>query len=320
MQKKNDPLINILTSKLIFIGGVTRSGKSFLCPIISTFDKTEMFIYNSAAENIYYLNYLKMISNESAYYLFKHIFNEKIYNLNIGRDLNRRKFDYTSVDRYRNSKIYLQREKSIIEGDVKIKDIRKSQNYYPIMFHDILINPNFIFKSFQKSKVIFIERHPVDLIFEWKEKKYYGQFYSNPRNCTLAFDYKKKFSYPFWCKGHENEFVKLNNVYEKTIFLLDKLYNIQKKNYLKYKKKYKKNLLLLKFETLVQDTDIEINKIEKFLNLKKSSFTQLEIRKQNGNRENLFSIRKIRRDKIIHNISDKYKQKLIKLENLYKKK
>ncbi|EDZ59697.1 hypothetical protein PB7211_20 [Candidatus Pelagibacter sp. HTCC7211] len=112
----------------------------------------------------------------------------------------------------------------------------------------------------------------------------------------------------------------MNNVYEKTIFLLDKLYNIQKTNYLKYKKKYKKNLLLLKFETLVQDTDIEINKIEKFLNLKKSSFTQLEIKKQNGNRDNLFSIRKNRRDKIIHNISDKYKQKLIKLEKLYKKK
>ena len=30
MQKKNDPLINTLTSKLIFIGGVTRSGKVFM--------------------------------------------------------------------------------------------------------------------------------------------------------------------------------------------------------------------------------------------------------------------------------------------------
>ena len=320
MQKKNDPLINTLTSKLRFIGGVTRSGKSFLCPIVSTFKKTEIFIYNSVAENIYYLNFLKMISNKTAYYLFKHIYNEKIYNLNIGRDLNRRKFDYTSINNFRNSKIYLQREKSKMEGDIKIKDIRKRQNNYPIMFHDILINPNFIFKSFQKSKVIFIERHPVDLIFEWREKRYYGDFYLNPRNCTLAFNYRKEVSYPFWCKGYESEFAKLNNVYEKTIFLLDRLYNIQKKNYLKYRKKYPKNLLLLKFETLVQDTDVEIKKIEKFLNLKKSSFTPLEIKKQNGNRENTFSIREIRRDKIIQNISNKYKQKLVKLENLYQKK
>ena len=64
-----------------------------------------------------------------------------------------------------------------MEGDIKIKDIRKTQNNYPIMFHDILINPNFILNP-SKIKVIFIERHPVDLIFEWKEKKYYGDFYS----------------------------------------------------------------------------------------------------------------------------------------------
>ena len=78
------------------------------------------------------------------------------------------------------------------------------------MFHDILINLILFFKSFQKSKVIFIERHPVDLIFEWKEKRYYGDFYSNPRNCTLAFNYRKEVSYPFWCRGYESGFAKLN--------------------------------------------------------------------------------------------------------------
>ena len=69
----------------------------------------------------------------------------------------------------------------------------------------------------------------------------------------------------------------------------------------------------------MQETDIEIKKIEKFLNLKKSSFTGLEIKKQNGNRESTFSIRKIRRDKIIKNVSNKFKEKLIKLEKLYSK-
>ena len=320
MPKKNEPIINVLTDNLIFLGGVTRSGKSFLCPIVSTFKKTEMFICNSVAENIYYLNYLKMINDDCASYLFKHIYNEKIYNLNIGRDLNRRQFDYSSINRYKNSKIYSQREKSKKEGDIKIQDIKKNKNNYPIMFHDILINPNFIFKSFPKSKVIFIERDPVDLIYEWKQKKYYGQFYSNPRNTTLAFNLKKKTSYPFWCKGYEKGFAKLDNSYEKTIFLLEKLYGIQKKNYLKYKKKYIKNILLLKFEKLTQETEIEIKKVEKFLSLKKSKFTFSEIKDQNGNRKDSSLIRKTRRDKIIKNVSIKFKMKLIELEKLYLKK
>ena len=318
MQKKSNPIQTAITDKLVFIGGVVRSGKSFLCPIISTFNKTEMYIMNSLAENIYYSNYLKMINDDIASYLFKTIYNEKIYNLNIGRDLNRRKFDHSSINNHKNYKTYLNREKSKKEHDIKIKDIKNTKNNYPIMFHNILINPNFIFNTFPKSKVIFIDRDPVDLIYSWNKKKYHGQFYSNPRNLTLTFKFKKKF-YPFWCQGYENEFVKLNNNYEKTIFLLDKLYSVQKKNYLKYKKKYIKNILLLKYEKLTQETDVEIKKIEKFLNSKKSKFTASEIKKQSGNRDKTSSIREIRREQIIKNISDKFKKKLVKLERLYSK-
>ncbi len=320
MQKKrNKHVLNLLTNNLIFIASVGRGGKSFLLPLVSTLEKTEMFICNSVAENVYYLNYLKLLNDDSAHYLFKHIYNEKIYNLNIGRELSKRKYDYSSINKYKNPKIYFQREKSIKEGDIKIKDIKNEKNNYPIQFHNILMKPPFIFKCFPKSKVIFIDRHPVDVMFDWMQKKYSGQFYSNPRNTTYSFKYKKK-AFPFWCNGHENEFAKLSNVYEKTIFLFEKLYVIQKKNYLRYKKKYKNKLLLVKFEKLVEETDNQIKYVAKFLNLKKSKFTDSEIKKQNGNREKTNFSRKIKRDNLIKNISEKFKTKLINLEKLYKKK
>ena len=98
---------------------------------------------------------------------------------------------------------------------------------------------------------------------------------------------------------------------------MEKLYKVQKKNYLKYKKKYKKNILLLKFEKLTEKTDKEIKKIEKFLNTKKNTYTASEIKYQKGNRNDKILIYKTRRNKIIRNISDKFKKKLIELENLY---
>ena len=67
----------------------------------------------------------------------------------------------------------------------------------------------------------------------------------------------------------------------------------------------------------MQETDIEIKKVEKFLNLKKSKFTTSEIKNQNGNRDNTNLIRKIRKDKIISNVSNIFKKKLIELEKLY---
>ena len=62
------PSIQTITSKFIFIGGVSRSGKSFLCPIISSFKKTEMFLINSLAENIAYSNSLKKLDKDLSQY------------------------------------------------------------------------------------------------------------------------------------------------------------------------------------------------------------------------------------------------------------
>ena len=76
---KFKPSIKLLTSKLTFVGGVTRSGKSFLCPIVSSFKKFEMFFMNSVAENISYIDKLRGNSSVSSIFLTKLIFNEIIY-------------------------------------------------------------------------------------------------------------------------------------------------------------------------------------------------------------------------------------------------
>ena len=112
----------------------------------------------------------------------------------------------------------------------------------------------------------------------------------------------------------------MKNIYEKTIFLLDKLYVVQKKNFLKFKKRYSKNILLVKFVKLTEETDDEIIRIEKFLNLKKSEFTVSEIKKQRGNRNSNDILLDTRRNEIINNISEKFKKKLIELEKMYLKK
>ena len=69
----------------------------------------------------------------------------------------------------------------------------------------------------------------------------------------------------------------------------------------------------------MEETNKELKIIEKFLNIKKSKFTSLEVKKQKGNRKNADFLRKSKRDKIMRNISDKYKKKLIELEKLYLK-
>ena len=316
--KKKKPDTNLLTSDLVFIGGLTRSGKSFLCPIISSLNNSETFICDSIAENIYYANFLKKIDDDYAKFFLKLIYNEKIYNLRIGRNLNRRDADYSSITHSVIQKIYDKREKSTKEGDDIINKIKKDKNFFPIMFHDVLLKPKLIFESFQNSKIIFIERHPVELIYEWENKKYYGDFYSNPRNMTLSHKYNDKL-YPYWCFDSEQEFSNLKNSFEKTIFLIEKLYTKQKKNFLSLNKKNKKNIMIIKYDAMVGTTNYKLKAILSFLKTTKGKKTNYIIKKQNGNRDLNNEFKKKQREKILSCISLEYKKKLYKLEKIYEK-
>ena len=291
--------LNILTSRFTFISGVTRSGKSFLCPIVSSLKKTEMFFMNSIAENIAYVNSLGYFDKEHSNFLFKLILNETVYNLNIGRQINPRRSDYTSFYNYKNPNEYLKRLKGP-EGDSIIKKIKFEDHIYPMMFHDALINAKLILSSLKNSKIVFIRRHPAELIHEWIKKKYYGSFYKNPRNVTLTIKYKNQ-NFPYWCKKKINKIYQAKNEYIKTIYSLSELVFYQKKTLRSLNKKLKKRILLIKFDQLVQNTDFEINKAIRFLNCKISKKTKKIIIKQKGNRE------------INHKIREKKKQKILKL-------
>ncbi len=311
------PSIKLLTSKIIFIGGVTRSGKSFLCPIVSSLKDCEMFFMNSFAENITYIDSLKGIEKKYSNFLIRLIFNEVIYNMNIGRNLNQRRNDYTSIHKFKNSKLYLKRMKGL-EGNTIVKKIKKHKNIYPVMFHDVLINPKLLLNSFKNSKIIFVDRHPVDLVDEWIRKKYSADFFKNPRNVTLSFNLKGK-NYPHWCLKYVRDISKTKNTYKKTILSLSALILKQKSVFKKLEKKYKKRIKIIKFDNLTNNTDKEVNKISKFIKTKISSYTKKEITRQGGNRKINIKLRNNLKNKILNRIDKQTKNLLEKLELSYDK-
>lgn len=312
---KFQPNLKLFTSNLVFIGGVTRSGKGFLCPIASSFEKFEMFFMSSIAENISYIDKLKRINPKYSSFLIKLIFNDIIHNLNIGRNINLRKTDYTSILKFKTPKMYLDRMK-VTDGDQMIKKIAKEKNNYPVMFHDPLINPELLLNSFPNAKIIFVDRHPVELIEEWMVKKYSGDIYQNARNEILSIRYKNKM-YPYWCAKKIDKIYKAKNHYIKTVYSLSELVFQQKRNLNNLGKDHRKRVLLTKFDQLVQNTNLEIKKITKFLNCKTSKYTKKIILKQKGNRKINLDIRKNKIQKIVK-LLDKDSFKIFKkLEDSY---
>lgn len=157
-----------ITENVIFISGITRSGKSILCPIVSSFKKVENFTLNSTAEISVALFSLNLITKNVAKYLIKTSYNEIFYNLSIGRNINLKKFDYSSILNHKSLHEYRNR---ISSHDYKInfKKILK-RNFFPTMFHDMVYGIDLLLEIFPKSKILNLERHPVDLLCSWKKK------------------------------------------------------------------------------------------------------------------------------------------------------
>ena len=276
------------TEKITFISGLTRSGKSILCPIVSSFRNHEMFIMNSVAENILHLNLCKNIEDDVAKHLIKFTFNERFHDLTIGRNLNLKVGDYTSVKKHIKFKDYKKRIN--IENNLNLfKKIDKKN--FVVMFHDLMVNLKIIFKCYPQAKIINITRNPIDLVLDWANKKYDFEFYNDVRNTTLCYS-DKKAVLPYYLNFTSEKISKKNNKFENIvnqIYILEKLYE---KNLKMIGSNYKKNIFNITFDNLTINTNQVIKKIESFLKNKKTANTKKILLNENCPRKIDTKIRK----------------------------
>jgi len=306
-----------ITDNLIFISGITRSGKSILCPIISSFKKTENFILNSNAELLLAMLHTFLIDKKVGKYLIKSSFNEILYNLAIGRNINLKKTDYSSVVNHADYKNY---KKRLIMHENKINHkIILKKRFFPVMFHDLMINPKMILEIFPKSKILNIERHPTDIIYSWKKKGYGKNYLKNDRNLILSFC-KYNNVFPFYVYKNYNEFFKQDTDEDRIIFILWGISKIFREQYRKLSISQLKKITTITFDEITSETEKTLKTLEFFLNIKKSKHTNKVLKKENCPRDLNNNLREIRTSKIERKISNLNKKKLSYLINIYNKK
>ena len=108
----------------MFIDGATRSGKSMIGPVVSSFTKTYPMQFQTIIDNLMPIYKEKSIRHDVITSMLNFYFNQNIYNLNISRQINLRKDDLNSLVHDKNYKEYIKNLK-IKDGDYIIKKIKK---------------------------------------------------------------------------------------------------------------------------------------------------------------------------------------------------
>ena len=309
---------NLKKPKLVFIDGITRSGKSLLTNILPTFRNFEhidiAYELEILMQNFYCnkitLDALRVSSQKSLY--------EKAYNKLLSRSLNLRNKDQTGLSNYPFKKIYLQRLKKK-EGDDIISELNKSKNYFPFQTHDLMFHKKGLLNLGLNFKIIEIYRNPFDLIYSWIGKDIENRLATDQRMWVYpTLKFKNNFVgawYHLFVKKYFNIWNKVNK-YERTSLMVSEMI----KNSIKNQKQLEKNIsiLTLSYEEIIYDKNL-IKKLEKFLGTKKSKFTELYLKKSRIPRKSIKQNQNRIKNLIKNKIDKKTFDVLDKLEMKYKR-
>ena len=293
-----------LTEEIIILDGLTGTGKTMFCPLISSFERVQNARFEYMFEYLCIASKFNRILPDASESLLNLISDIKLYDGMISREVNFRPSDLSSV--FNSSKAY-KYLKQLFYQDGSHVELRL-KNEKPILFlvtHQLLSCIEPAIKSFgSRLKIIEMVRHPAYLVEHWAT--YIAMHGKNSRDFTLWFNYKNK-TIPWFAKGIEEKYINSND-YDKVIYCINELM----KPVFKYHSNndYDDNLFYVPFEKFVLDPSELLNNLECFLKTSKSSSTKKFLKKQKvprdrvtaGPQKKIYQRYGLKKDK---NISDK---------------
>ena len=242
-----------LAQKILFVDGLSGSGKSLIGPLITSMQKSEYWIYDHLFEEIVVLLVNKKIDLSSAQSLLRIHADMNIYNLAIGRNVNFRQNDHSGVHYGMMQKEFNKRLKTK-DGDHILKKILREKLWLPIMSHNILIYSNYLNKLFSDREIFFISisRNPAKLICDFYDGNWESKINNNVRELFLT--YKKKDGiYPWFLSNSQKSKSFIESYAEFALY------------YSSYQKKLKLNHYLITFENFIQKPEKDLENLKKIL-------------------------------------------------------
>ena len=272
---------DLLVEKAVFVDGLPGCGKTLLSRIVSSFDRVELLSYAYEVEYVCSLSYLNRITTDAAETIVKLNVDQKIYNTMMGRDVNFRPSDLSSVFSDHDPMRYFKRLFS--DGDAVIPALVRKEN--PVLnfaVHNMMPFSEPIWQALG-DKCVFIEvvRHP--LYMTRQQLLNFENLIGNPRHFSVYFKYGDN-HLPFFAKGWEDLYVKSNNP-DRVIYFIEKLTEKTDLAMQEFYEKYKANTLVVPFELFVLDPYPWIEKIANAIGINASDSVIKIMKEQNVPRD-----------------------------------
>jgi hypothetical protein len=258
---------------VLIVDGITRSGKFLLAKIVSEFEDIEFFQYLPVLEHIPYLFGLGGMRRDAAISLIKSTIDYAAYDQFLGRGLNHRALDRSSIYNSSDSASYLKRQLENLESNDILRLMRNNSKSFFFVTHNILANIDIFLDAYPRLNMIYIVRNPVDLVYSWNRKRhgednskdFLGKYKDLNDHQTMNPDIEKSgHSVPWYYSDWSDEYKKLGET-DLIVKTIKTILELTAKKILSLPDIEKQKIHIIRYEDLVTNPLNELKKVEVFL-------------------------------------------------------
>lgn len=269
-----------LVENLLIVEGITRTGKFLLANILNGFSTIEPPQYSALLEQIPFLKAFGLIEEQTAKQLIRCEIDMRCYEMLIGRNLNYRLSDKSSIFKIPNYQKFLERTKNP-DGQIAVEKFYEQKSYSLFVLHEAMANIRIYFETFPKMKCISLVRNPLDLAYSWYKRGLGKRWGIDPLLFQVTFTKRDKVgSIPWFAIGWEDLYLNSSDV-DRVILSIKSLVQMTQYGYKNLPRDFKKRILIVSFENLTNNPDEEIKRISKFLGKKTLPQMRTIIKREN---------------------------------------
>lgn len=257
------------TNKIVLIDGISRTGKSMLGPLLSSFNDVEVERIEPILEMLPLLHYFGQIDKQTAIAVLRQEIDMRLYDTMLGRNTNFRLKDHTSAFRSSKGKEYLKRLVAK-EGDNVIDRIKEKEIIFQNQTHDLLGHCHLYFEAFgERLRIFEMVRHPIDVAYSFNSRNWGERYGADPRNFTLTINHEGTVL-PWYAIDWEDEYLKMRPM-DRIIKFIEVITNWNKKGFDSLSEDRQKQVLFIPFEKFVSKPESFFSKMENFIDKKRTS-------------------------------------------------
>jgi len=264
-----------MVEKVVFVDGLSGSGKSLLSNIVSNMERVELLSFLYEVESYCILHDLNKLSMDVAKAMIRLQTDLKLYNTMMGRDVNFRPTDVSSVFKNPNPNRYFQR---LFEpGDESIPEIIRSKKpILNICTHNLFGYSEPLWEALQ-DRCVFINvvRHPVYMVHQQSVQMQV----SDARNLAIHYEYKGR-DLPYFAHQWEERYL-ASNAFERAIYYTEAMHSRDKTHGENIRKGYGDQIVTIPFESFVLSPESWVEKISKALGVNITSDIYKSMSNQN---------------------------------------